>query len=71
MTPMDFPEESLMLVEEVPWFAHIANYLVTGEIPSEWSSQDKKNFFAKVCILLGGVFSLQVLCGPNYKEVCA
>ncbi|RVW39901.1 Retrovirus-related Pol polyprotein from transposon 17.6 [Vitis vinifera] len=25
----DFPEESLMLVEEVPWFAHIANYLVT------------------------------------------
>ncbi|RVW80990.1 Transposon Ty3-I Gag-Pol polyprotein [Vitis vinifera] len=44
----DFPEESLMLVEEVPWFAHIANYLVTREIPSEWSSQDKKNFFAKV-----------------------
>lgn len=44
----DFPEESLMLVEEVPWFAHIANYLVTGEIPSEWSSQDKKNLFAKV-----------------------
>ncbi|RVW63866.1 Pol polyprotein [Vitis vinifera] len=44
----DFPEESLMLVEEVSWFAHIANYLVTGEIPSEWSSQDKKNFFAKV-----------------------
>ncbi|RVW78259.1 Transposon Tf2-2 polyprotein [Vitis vinifera] len=43
----DFPEESLMLVEEVPWFAHIANYLVMGEIPSEWSSQDKKNFFAK------------------------
>ncbi|RVW90991.1 Transposon Ty3-I Gag-Pol polyprotein [Vitis vinifera] len=43
----DFPEESLMLVEEVPWFAHIANYFVTGEIPSEWSSQDKKNFFAK------------------------
>ncbi|RVW18577.1 Retrovirus-related Pol polyprotein from transposon 297 [Vitis vinifera] len=31
----DFPEESLMLVEEVPWFAHIANYLVIGEIPSE------------------------------------
>ncbi|RVW18310.1 Retrovirus-related Pol polyprotein from transposon 412 [Vitis vinifera] len=44
----DFPEESLMPVEEVPWFAHISNYLVTGEIPSEWSSQDKKNFFAKV-----------------------
>eukprot|EP00261_Vitis_vinifera_P031347 XP_019072590.1 PREDICTED: uncharacterized protein LOC109121780 [Vitis vinifera] len=46
----DFPEESLMLVEEVPWFAHIANYLVTGEIPSEWSFRDKKNFFAKVLL---------------------
>ena len=25
----DFPEESLMLVEVVPWYVHIANYLVT------------------------------------------
>ncbi|KAL6338653.1 hypothetical protein AAG906_021470 [Vitis piasezkii] len=31
----DFPEESLMLVEVAPWYAHIANYLVTGEVPSE------------------------------------
>ncbi|RVW79449.1 Pol polyprotein [Vitis vinifera] len=34
-------------IDVAPWYAHIANYLVTGEIPSEWSSQDKKNFFAK------------------------
>ncbi|KAL6347463.1 hypothetical protein AAG906_025708 [Vitis piasezkii] len=27
----DFPEESLMLLEYAPWYAHIANYLVTGE----------------------------------------
>ncbi|RVW11963.1 Retrovirus-related Pol polyprotein from transposon 17.6 [Vitis vinifera] len=27
----DFPEESLMLLENAPWYAHIANYLVTGE----------------------------------------
>ncbi|RVW33272.1 Retrovirus-related Pol polyprotein from transposon 17.6 [Vitis vinifera] len=38
----DFPEESLMLVEEVSWFAHIANYLVTGEIPSEWSFRTRR-----------------------------
>ncbi|RVW77412.1 Retrovirus-related Pol polyprotein from transposon 297 [Vitis vinifera] len=45
----DFPEESLMLVEEVAMVCNtLTNYLVTGEIPSEWSSQDKKNFFAKV-----------------------
>ena len=31
----DFPEESLMLIEAAPWYAHIANYLVIGEVPSE------------------------------------
>ena len=30
----DFPEESLMLMEVAPWYAHIANYLVIGEVPS-------------------------------------
>ncbi|RVW78221.1 Retrovirus-related Pol polyprotein from transposon 17.6 [Vitis vinifera] len=30
----DFPEESLMLLEKAPWYAHIANYLVTGEVPN-------------------------------------
>ncbi|RVX20233.1 hypothetical protein CK203_004600 [Vitis vinifera] len=43
----DFPEESLMLLEN-PWYAHIANYLVTGEVPSEWKAQDRKHFFAKI-----------------------
>ncbi|RVW12796.1 Transposon Tf2-12 polyprotein [Vitis vinifera] len=44
----DFPEESLMSIEVAPWYSHIANYLVTGEVPSEWSAQDKKHFFAKI-----------------------
>ena len=44
----DFPKESLMLIEVAPWYAHIANYLVTGEVLSEWKTQDKKNFFAKL-----------------------
>ncbi|WJZ92670.1 hypothetical protein VitviT2T_011654 [Vitis vinifera] len=30
----DFPEESLMLLEKTPWYVHIANYLVTGEVPN-------------------------------------
>ena len=34
----DFQEESLMLLEDAPWYAHIANYLVTSEIPSEWKA---------------------------------
>ena len=41
----DFPEESLMFLVKTSWYAHIANYLVTGEIPSEWNAQDKKHFF--------------------------
>ena len=44
---VDFPEESLMLVEIAPWYA-LANYLVTGEVPSEWKAQDKKHFFAQI-----------------------
>ena len=44
----DFLEESLMLVEVTPWYAHIANYLVTGKVPSEWKSQDRKHFFGKI-----------------------
>ena len=44
----DFPEESLMLLGNTPWYAHIANYLVTGEVPSEWKAQEKKHFFAKI-----------------------
>ncbi|RVW41832.1 Retrovirus-related Pol polyprotein from transposon 297 [Vitis vinifera] len=31
----EFPEESLMLLEKTPWYAHIANYLVTGEVPNQ------------------------------------
>nr|CAN76187.1 hypothetical protein VITISV_036810 [Vitis vinifera] len=44
----DFPEESLMLLEKTPWYAHIANYLVIGEVPSEWKAQDRKHFFVKI-----------------------
>nr|CAN75109.1 hypothetical protein VITISV_010027 [Vitis vinifera] len=44
----DFLEESLMFLVKTPWYAHIANYLVTGEIPIEWNAQDRKHFFAKI-----------------------
>nr|CAN77278.1 hypothetical protein VITISV_015828 [Vitis vinifera] len=44
----DFLEESLMLLENTPWYAHIANYLVTGEVVSKWKAQDRKHFFAKI-----------------------
>ena len=44
----EFPEESLLLMENAPWYAHIANFLATGELPTDWKAQDKKYFFTKI-----------------------
>ena len=62
----DFPEESLMLLEKTPWYAHIANYLVTGEAPSEWKALLCKDS----CLLLGRALPFQVLCRSDHKKVC-
>ena len=34
----EFPKESLLLVENALWYAHIANYLAIGEVPVEWKA---------------------------------
>ena len=44
----EFPEESLMLIGNAPWYAHIANYLAIEEILVDWKELDKKYFFAKI-----------------------
>ena len=44
----EFLEKSLLLVENTPWYAHISNYLATGELLADWKAQDKKFFFAKI-----------------------
>ena len=44
----EFPKESLLLVKKTPWYAHIANYLATGELLADWKAQDKKFVFAKI-----------------------
>ena len=36
------------MVQSTPWYAHIANFLATGEIPIEWKARDKKHLFAKI-----------------------
>ena len=34
-----FPDEQLFDLVHYPWYADIVNYLVTGQIPSQWTSQ--------------------------------
>ena len=43
-----FPDEQLFAVTELPWYAHIVNYLVTGSTPETWTSQDRRKFFVDV-----------------------
>ena len=44
----EFLEESIMQLENAPWYAHIANFLATGEIPADWKEQERKYFLAKI-----------------------
>ncbi|XP_041020468.1 uncharacterized protein LOC121262118 [Juglans microcarpa x Juglans regia] len=34
----DFPNEHLLSITSLPWFAYIVNYLAAGEIPVDWSA---------------------------------
>jgi hypothetical protein len=43
-----FLDEQLFAVTELPWYAHIVNYLVTGSIPETWTMQDWRKFFVEV-----------------------
>ena len=40
-----FPDEQLMSVEVLPWYADIVNYLVIGQLPEHWTKQDNAKFF--------------------------
>ena len=43
-----FPDEQLFALVHCPWYADIVNYLVTGQIPPQWTSQQKKKFLADI-----------------------
>ena len=40
-----FPDERLLALSIVPWYADLVNYLVSGVIPKDFSYQRKKKFF--------------------------
>ena len=43
-----FPDEQLFALVHCPWYADIVNYLVTGKIPSQWTSQQKRKFLVDI-----------------------
>ena len=43
-----FPDEQLFALVHCPWYADIVNYLVTGQIPAPWTSQQKKKFLTDI-----------------------
>ena len=63
----EFPKESLLLVENLPKYAHIPNYFAIGEVLIEWKAQDNKYFFAKIySYYWGEAIFVQILCGSNH-----
>ncbi|RVW80941.1 Retrovirus-related Pol polyprotein from transposon opus [Vitis vinifera] len=44
----EFPNDTLLKVDTNSWYAHIANYLVTRELPKEWTTQERRFFLSKV-----------------------
>ena len=43
-----FPDEQLFSFVHCPWYADIVNYLVTGQIPPLWPSQQKRKFLVDI-----------------------
>ena len=43
-----FSDEQLFSLVHCPWYTDIVNYLVTGQIPSQWSSQQKRKFLVDI-----------------------
>ena len=43
-----FPDKQLFALVYCPWYVDIVNYLVTGQIPSQWTSQQKRKFLVDI-----------------------
>ena len=43
-----FPDEQLFTLVHCPWYADIVYYLVIGQIPPQWTSQQKRKFLANI-----------------------
>ena len=43
-----FPDEHILVVSTLPWFANIINYLVTGELPEHWERRRRLHFLSQI-----------------------
>jgi len=43
-----FPNESLLSLSSIPWFAKNINFLAIGDLPTHWSTEDKGKFLNEV-----------------------
>ena len=43
-----FPNEQIFTLAHFPWYEDIVNYLVTRQIPSQWTSQQKRKFLVDI-----------------------
>jgi len=48
--PIDdyFPDESLLSLSPMPWFANFINFFISRLLPAHWSTQDKIKFLNEV-----------------------
>ena len=44
----EFPDHAFLKVDTNQWYNHIANYLVTRELPKEWTTQERRFFLSNV-----------------------
>ncbi|KAL5732629.1 hypothetical protein ACOSP7_031984 [Xanthoceras sorbifolium] len=65
-----FPDEQLFAITELPWFAHIVNYLCTGKTPPDWNPQNRKKFMVEVRSFFWDDPYLFKYCGDQIYRKC-
>ncbi|KAJ0754891.1 putative nucleotidyltransferase, Ribonuclease H [Helianthus annuus] len=43
-----FPDEHILKVGILPWYANIVNYLVTGDLPAHWDRRKRLHFLSQI-----------------------
>ncbi|RVW61687.1 Retrovirus-related Pol polyprotein from transposon 17.6 [Vitis vinifera] len=66
----DFPEESLMLLEKTPWYAHIANYLLLVKFQVSGKHKTGSTSLQRFMLIIGKSLSFSSIVQINHKEVC-